>query len=78
MITSSEAMLDWYENRQEVPIFKKGVLPDSEYLSELDERELEDTFNKLEDKGLIRIPLSELQPQFGDHLKHDICSPERD
>ncbi|HMP67240.1 MAG TPA: helicase-related protein [Candidatus Paceibacterota bacterium] len=72
MITSSEAMLDWYENRQEVPIFKKGVLPDSEYLSELDEKELEDTLNKLEDKGLIRIPVSELQPQFGDHLRHDI------
>jgi len=73
MITSSEAMLDWYENRQEVPIFKKGVLPDSEYLGELDEKELEETLNKLEDKGLIRIPLSELQPQFGDHLKHDIA-----
>jgi superfamily II DNA or RNA helicase len=72
MITSSEAMLDWYENRQEVPIFKKGVLPDAEYLSELDEKELEETLNKLEDKGLIRIPLSELQPQFGDHLRHDI------
>lgn len=72
MITSSEAMLDWYENRQEVPIFKKGVLPDSEYLGELDEKELEETMNRLEDKGLIRIPLSELQPQFGDHLRHDI------
>jgi hypothetical protein len=73
MITSSETMLDWYENRQEVPIFKKGVLPDAEYLSELDEKELEETLNKLEDKGLIRIPLSELQPQFGDHLRHDIA-----
>jgi hypothetical protein len=48
-------------------------LPDAEYLSELDEKELEETLNKLEDKGLIRIPLSELQPQFGDHLRHDIA-----
>lgn len=73
MITSSEIMLDWYENRQEVPIFKKGVLPEVEYLNDLEEEELEDIFNKLEDKGLIRIPLSELQPQFGDHLRHDIA-----
>ena len=73
MITSSEIMLEWYENRQEVPIFKKGVLPEVEYLNDLDEKELSDVFNKLEDKGLIRIPLSELQPQFGDHLRHDIA-----
>lgn len=73
MITSSETMLDWYENRKEVPIFKKGVLPEVEYLNELDEKEVEELFNKLEDKGLIRIPLSELQPQFGDHLRHDIA-----
>ncbi len=73
MITSSEVMLDWYENRQEVPIFKKGTLPDVEFLNELGNKELEEVFNKLEDKGLIRIPLSELQPQFGDHLRHDIA-----
>ncbi len=73
MITSSEVMLDWYENRQEVPIFKKGALPDVEFLNDLSDKELEEVFNKLEDKGLIRIPLSELQPQFGDHLRHDIA-----
>ncbi len=73
MITSSETMLDWYENRQEVPIFKKGILPEVEYLIDLDEKELEELFNKLEDKGLIRVPVSELQPQFGDHLRHDIA-----
>lgn len=73
MITSSETMLDWYENRKEVPIFKKGILPEVEYLNDLDEKELEDVMNKFEDKGLIRIPLSELQPQFGDHLRQDIA-----
>ncbi len=72
MIKSSEVMLDWYENRQEVPIFKKGTLPDVEYLNDLEEKELDELFSKLEDKGLIRIPVSELQPQFVDHLKQDI------
>jgi len=72
MITSSETMLDWYVNRKEVPIFKKGVLPDVEYLNDLDEEEREELFSKFEEKGLIRIPASELQPQFEDHLKQDI------
>ena len=72
MIASSETMLDWYENRQEVPIYKKGVLPEVENLIDLDEKELEELFNKLEDKGLIRIPLSELKPEFRDDLRYDI------
>jgi superfamily II DNA or RNA helicase/HKD family nuclease len=72
MITSSEVMLDWYINRKEVPIFKKGVLPDVEYLNELEDDELEEIFLKFEEKGLIRIPISELQPEFEDHLKKDI------
>lgn len=72
MITSSETMLDWYINRKEVPIFKKGVLPDVEYLNDLDEEEREELFSKFEEKGLIRIPAGELQPQFEDHLKQDI------
>lgn len=72
MITSSEMMLDWYTNRQEVPIFKKGILPDVEYLNDLDDDERDELFNKFEEKGLIRIPVSELQPQFEQHLKQDI------
>ncbi len=72
MIVSSELMLDWYENRREVPIYKKGTLPDTEYLSELDDEELENQLSLYEDKGLIRIPISELQPNFKSHLIQDI------
>jgi hypothetical protein len=72
MITSSETMLDWYENRKEVPIFKRGVLPDVEYLNDLDDEERDDLFSKFEEKGLIRIPINELQPEFEEHLKRDI------
>ena len=72
MITSSEMMLDWYTNRKEVPIFKKGVLPDVEYLNDLEDDEREQLFLKFEEKGLIRIPAGELQPEFEEHLKKDI------
>ncbi len=72
MITSSEVMLDWYVNRKEVPIYKKGALPDVEDLNEMEDSEREELLAKFEDKGLIRIPVSELQPEFEQHLKDDI------
>lgn len=72
MIESSEIMLDWYQNRKEVPIFKKGSLPDVEDLNEMEEKEREELFLKLEGKGLLRIPISELQPEFEQHLQKDI------
>lgn len=72
MITSSETMLDWYVNRREVPIFKKGALPDVDDLSEMDDKDREELFTKLEGKGLIRIPVAELQPEYEQHLRSDI------
>jgi len=72
MIKSSETMLDWYTNRKEVPIFKKGSLPDVEDLNDMEEEEREALLSKFDAKGLIRIPAEELQPQFEDHLKRDI------
>lgn len=73
MIVSSEVMLDWYVNRHEVPIFKKGALPDVEDLNEMEEQEQEELLSKFEDKGLIRIPVAELQPEFESHLRSDIA-----
>lgn len=72
MITSSEVILDWYINREEVPIFKKGALPDMEDLNEMSDTERESLFSKLEGKGLILIPAEELQPEFEQHLRSDI------
>ncbi|MFZ2975399.1 MAG: helicase-related protein [Candidatus Moraniibacteriota bacterium] len=72
MINSSEVMLDWYQNRKEVPIFKKGALLDVDELNDMEEKEREEYFLKLEGKGLLRIPISELQLQFEQHLKEDI------
>jgi superfamily II DNA or RNA helicase len=73
MITSSEVMLDWCLNRKEVPIFKKGVLPDMEDLNEMEDEEREELFLKLGDKGLIRIPTEEIDKNFEKDLKNDIA-----
>ena len=73
VLVSSEKMLDWYLNMREVPIFKKGVLPDVEFLMDLDEKELEDLFKKFEGKGLLRIPASDLDPIFKTDLEADIA-----
>jgi superfamily II DNA or RNA helicase/HKD family nuclease len=72
MINSSEEMLNWYQNLKEIPIYKKGSLPETEDLYEMDDKAREDLLSKFEGKGLIRIPASELQPEFEDHLKKDI------
>ncbi|HEY4511446.1 MAG TPA: helicase-related protein [Candidatus Paceibacterota bacterium] len=72
MIHSSELMLDWYLNRGEVPIYKKGDLPDTIDLENMEPADAEETLNRLEDKGLVRVPSSEIDPLFEQHLRHDI------
>jgi len=73
MITSSKIMLDWYENKGVVPIYKKGFLPDTRELEEKTEEELNELFIKLNDKGLIQIPITEMKPEFLSILKQDIA-----
>ena len=72
MITSSEIILDWYQNRQEVPIYKKSALPDVEYLNDMEDNEREEWFSKFKDKGLILIPAKEIDSNFERDLKKDI------
>jgi len=72
MILSSEKMLDWYDNREVVPIYKKGFLPDVETLETMDDEEREVTLSSLEDKGLIQIPVSEMDSSFRSDLENDI------
>lgn len=73
MIASSETMLDWYDSKGAVPIFKKGALPTTEELEEKAAEEVEALFERLKDKGLIEIPVSEMQPQFRAALEKDIA-----
>ena len=72
MINASKLMLNWYTELGEVPIYKKGALPEVEDLENMEPAEAEETLNNLEDKGLIRIPKNELDPNFERDLKHDI------
>ncbi len=75
MIKSSETMLDWYENKDVVPIFKKGSLPTTQELEDRVEagEDMEDILSRLKDKGLINIPVSEMQPDFKTALEKDIA-----
>lgn len=72
MITSSEKILEWYENIKEIPIYKKGELPTVETLKDLEDDELENLLSDFESKGLIRVPTTELQLDFKEHLIQDI------
>ncbi len=72
MLSSSEKILDWYENRKEVPIFKKGYIPDISEFDDLEEDEISDILNKLDEKGMIRIPSTEFEESFERELKNDI------
>jgi len=72
MISSAEMMMGWCNERKVVPIFKKGALPEPAYLETLTEKELDELFLKLKDKGLIQIPLEELTPDFVPDLQKDI------
>lgn len=72
MLTSSEKIMDWYENRKEVPVFKKGHIPEVSEFDDLDEEDLDEMLTKLDEKGMIRIPSSEFEDSFEKELKNDI------
>jgi superfamily II DNA or RNA helicase/HKD family nuclease len=72
MIKSSEVMLEWYTKRKVVPIFKKGSLPDVADLENMDNEERDALFEKLNSKGLIEIPIEEMDTNFKRDLIRDI------
>ncbi len=72
MINSAEQVIKWMDERKTVPIFKSGSLPDVETLKEMSEKELRDTIDKLDKKGLIEIPLEEIEDSFRSDLESDI------
>ena len=72
MIASSEKMLSWIESREEVPVFKKGNIPEIEDLENMDEEEVDGLLSSLGKKGMILIPVSELDENFKPDLENDI------
>ena len=73
MIQSAEQMRDWYHNQKQVPIYKKGDLPDPQDLNEMTPEDFSALMEKLEAKGLILIPAAELTPGFIEALEKDIA-----
>lgn len=80
MISSYEIYKKWYEELKEIPIFKKGKLPDVEELiqscGEDIENELSDILDerleKYYEKGLKIVPINYLEPTFIEALTNDI------
>ncbi len=73
MLASAEQVLSHYEQRGVVPVLKKGYMPSTEELEDMSEYELDELFDKLRGKGLIEIPVSELDPNFLRDIKLDIA-----
>lgn len=72
MISSSELMLDWYDNRQYVPIYKKADLPTTADLDDKTPEEVDALFSRLEGKGLMQIPADDMTEDFRPLLVRDI------
>jgi superfamily II DNA or RNA helicase len=72
MIQSSETMLSWYEVQKIVPIYKEGDLPNANELQDMSGDEAQKELDYLESKGLISIPIEEIEPNFVRDLKFDI------
>ena len=72
MIDTTEKIRGYYVEHWFVPVYKKWDLPELDELESMNDYELEDFFWPYEEKGLIRIPASEMQKGFLDALDHDI------
>lgn len=72
MIATTEKIRWYYVEQWFVPVFKKWELPELEELESMEDYEVDEFFESYEDKGLIRIPTSEMQDHFLAALEHDI------
>jgi superfamily II DNA or RNA helicase len=81
MIKSSKNILNWYEKRESVPIFKKANLPDIEDYYNTRDDELsnevkgltfDEQIEKLTAKGLFEIPVQDIKLDFKKDLIKDI------
>lgn len=75
MVQSSEHMLRWIEKRNKIPVFKKGNLPDVDnfYDSSNDGmNEIEELFEKFENKGFFEIDMKYVKDDFISDVKADI------
>ncbi len=81
MISTSENILNWIRERNTIPVYKRGNLPDIEemiYTSNDDapdmfgKFELDYQIEKLNGKGLFEISIDDIRPEFVDYIKNDL------
>lgn len=80
MIKSAENLLTWVEKSGEIPVFKKGGLPDVDDFYEITDdgvKEIYDAFELYEQKGLFTIPRSFISDEFIEDVKSDIALLKR-
>ncbi len=80
MIKSAENLLTWIEKSGEIPVFKKGGLPDVDDFYEISDdgvKEIYDAFELYEQKGLFTIPRRFISDEFIEDVKSDIALLER-
>ena len=80
MLANHKNIKKWIEQRQAVPVFKKGMLPDIEamyqstddIIPEMVDDEIAAAIEKLQTKGLFEIKTEYLKPNFFEELDTDI------
>ncbi|MDD4847652.1 MAG: helicase-related protein [Bacteroidales bacterium] len=75
MIQSSEHILNWVEKRHKIPIYKKGNLPDVRTFydtSDDDWQEIQETFEKYEERGFFEIDMKYVKDDFVADVKSDL------
>ena len=80
MIKSAENLLTWIDKSGEIPVFKKGGLPDVEDFYEITDdgvKEIYDAFELYEQKGLFTIPRKFISDDFISDVESDIALLKR-
>jgi|AntRauTorckE6833_2_1112554.scaffolds.fasta_scaffold05248_1 superfamily II DNA or RNA helicase len=81
ILTSSKKIRDWYDQKGEVPIYKKGKIPNIDRFKTstgedveqtLDEELFEKEIASLQEKGMLLIKKNELKNKFREDLQSDI------
>ena len=81
MISSSKNILNWYQQRGTVPIFKKGNIPfiedyyntdNDDLTADLNQLDFDDLLNNLKSKGLFEIDANDIKVGFKADLEADI------
>ncbi|MDR3235935.1 MAG: phospholipase D-like domain-containing protein [Prevotellaceae bacterium] len=63
---------EWEQKRNAIPVFKKGFLPDAKALYESTEDVIDDTIEKLENRGMFEIKTEYINESFFTDLDADI------